>query len=63
MLSSDYLVLNVLLKRRRKRPLIVLTRVDYAFTDKFIELALGKFNTVEGVLVSCVFEVSREKVR
>ena len=60
MLSSHYLVLNVLLERRRKRPLIVLPRVDYAFTHKFIELALGKFNKVEGVLVSGVFEVSRK---
>ena len=63
MLSSDYLMLNVLLKCRRKRPLIVLTRVYDSFADKFIELALGKFNKVEGVLVSGVFEISREKVR
>jgi hypothetical protein len=41
----------------------VLPRIYDSFADKFIELALGKFNKVEGVLVSGVFEISREKVR
>jgi hypothetical protein len=40
MLCRDYLVLNVLLKSRRERPLIVLPWVNESFVHKLFELTL-----------------------